>query len=128
MSTPMEIVERQVNDVTILRLKGKLELDDGDAVLKETVDRLVAEGRVDLVLDMSDVTRMDSAGIGMLVGKYMTVKKRGGTMRLLHLTDRTSRLLHVTRLETIFEIFDSEETALLSFGRPGAPGSGAPGL
>jgi anti-sigma B factor antagonist len=124
MSTPMEIVERQVNDVTILRLKGKLELDDGDAVLKETVDRLVAESRVNLLIDMSDVTRMDSAGIGMLVGKYMTVKKRGGTMRLLHLTDRTSRLLHVTRLETIFEIFDSEETALLSFGRPGdkAPG------
>jgi anti-sigma B factor antagonist len=125
MSTPMEIVERQVNDVTILRLKGKLELDDGDAVLKETVDRLVAEGRVNLVIDMSDVTRMDSAGIGMLVGKFMTVKKRGGTMRLLHLTDRTSRLLHVTRLETIFEIFDSEQTALLSFGRTG---NGAPGL
>jgi anti-sigma B factor antagonist len=125
MSTPMEIVERQVNDVTILRLKGKLELDDGDAVLKETVDRLVAEGRVNLVIDMSDVTRMDSAGIGMLVGKFMTVKKRGGTMRLLHLTDRTSRLLHVTRLETIFEIFDSEQTALLSFGRTG---DGAPGL
>ena len=115
MSTPMEIVEHRVGDVTILRLKGRLELDDGDVVLREHVDRLVAQGRVNLVLDMTDVTRMDSAGIGMLVGKYMTVKNRGGTLRLLHLTDRTSRLLHVTRLETVFDIFEQEDLALQSF-------------
>ena len=115
MSTPMEIVEQRVGDVTILRLKGRLELDDGDVVLREHVDRLVAQGRVNLVLDMTDVTRMDSAGIGMLVGKYMTVKNRGGTLRLLHLTDRTSRLLHVTRLETVFDIFEQEDLALQSF-------------
>ena len=115
MSTPMEIVEHRVGDVTILRLKGRLELDDGDVVLREHVDRLVAQGRVNLVLDMTDVTRMDSAGIGMLVGKYMTVKNRGGTLRLLHLTDRTSRLLHVTRLETVFDIFEQEDAAIGSF-------------
>ena len=115
MSTPMEIVEQRVGDVTILRLKGRLELDDGDVVLREHVDRLVAQGRVNLVLDMTDVTRMDSAGIGMLVGKYMTVKKRGGTLRLLHLTDRTSRLLHVTRLETVFDIFEQEDLAIQAF-------------
>lgn len=118
MSTPMEIVEQRVGDVTILRLKGRLELDDGDMILRSHVDSLVAEGRVNLVLDMTDVVRMDSAGIGMLVGKYMTVKNRGGTLRLLHLTDRTSRLLHVTRLETVFDIFEDESTALRSFGAP----------
>lgn len=111
----MEIVEQRVGDVTILRLKGRLELDDGDVVLREHVDRLVAQGRVNLVLDMTDVTRMDSAGIGMLVGKYMTVKNRGGTLRLLHLTDRTSRLLHVTRLETVFDIFEQEDLAIQAF-------------
>ena len=111
----MEIVEHRVGDVTVLRLKGRLELDDGDMVLREHVDRLCAQGRVNVVLDMTDVTRMDSAGIGMLVGKYMTVKNRGGMLRLLHLTDRTSRLLHVTRLETVFEIFEDEATALQSF-------------
>jgi anti-sigma B factor antagonist len=115
VSTPMEIVEQRVGDVTILRLKGRLELDDGDVVLREHVDRLVAQGRVNVVLDMTDVTRMDSAGIGMLVGKYMTVKNRGGTLRLLHLTERTSRLLHVTRLETVFEIFEQEDEAIHSF-------------
>jgi anti-sigma B factor antagonist len=112
---PMEIVEERAGDVTILRLKGRLELDDGDLVLRRHVDELVAAGRVNVVLDMTDVTRMDSAGIGMLVGKYMTVKNRGGMLRLLHLTDRTSRLLHVTRLETIFEIFEQEEAAVRSY-------------
>jgi anti-anti-sigma factor len=58
---------------------------------------------------------MDSAGIGMLVGKYMTVKNRGGMLRLLHLTDRTSRLLHVTRLETVFEIFEDEGAVVAAF-------------
>ena len=115
MQKPMEIVEQRVGDVTILRLKGRLELDDGDIVLRNHVDRLVGQGHVNVVLDMTDVTRMDSAGIGMLVGKYMTVKNRGGTLRLLHLTDRTSRLLHVTRLETVFEIFEQEDAAIGAF-------------
>lgn len=111
----MEIVEQRVGNVTILRLKGRLELDDGDVVLRDHVDGLVKEGRVNVVLDMTDVVRMDSAGIGMLVGKYMTVKNRGGMLRLLHLTERTSRLLHVTRLETVFEIFESEDAVIGAF-------------
>lgn len=115
----MEIVEDRVGDVSVLRLKGRLELDDGDMVLRSHVDKLVADGRVNVLLDMTDVTRMDSAGIGMLVAKYMTVKNRGGMLRLLHLTDRTSRLLHVTRLETVFEIFEEEDAALLSFREKG---------
>jgi anti-sigma B factor antagonist len=116
VSTPMEIVELRVAGVTVLRLKGRLELDDGDYVLRDHVDGLLAQGRVNLILDMTDVTRMDSAGIGMLVGKYMSVKNRGGMLRLLHLTERTSRLLHVTRLETVFEIFQDEDAAIKSFG------------
>ena len=58
---------------------------------------------------------MDSAGIGMLVGKYMSAKRRNGTIRLLHLTDRTEKLMHVTRLETVFDILDREDAALQSF-------------
>lgn len=112
---PLQIVERRVGDVTILRLKGKLELYEGDAILRDHVDGLAGEGRINVVLDMTDVTRMDSAGIGMLVAKYVTLKNRGGMLRLLNLTDRTSRLLHVTRLETVFEIFDREDAVLLSF-------------
>ena len=116
MAALMQIVERRVADVTILRLAGRLELDDGDSVLRDHVNRLVEEGRINLLLDMQDVTRLDSAGIGMLVGKYLTAKKRGGTIKLLHLTGRTTRLLHITRLATVFEIFEDEGRALQSFG------------
>src|SRR6185295_241371 len=98
----MKITERQAGDVTVLQLAGHLELDSGDTVLRDHVNRLVEEGHVNLLLDLTDVTRLDSAGIGMLVGKYLTVRKRGGTMKLLHLTDRTSRLLNITKLATVF--------------------------
>lgn len=116
METRMQINEQRVADVTILRLSGRLELDAGDVILREHVDRLVAEGRVNLIFDMKAVSRMDSAGIGMLVGKYMSAKNRGGTIRLLHLTDKTERLMHVTRLETVFDIYDREDAALQAFG------------
>lgn len=116
MAALMRIVERQVADVTVLQLAGRLELDDGDTVLRDCVNRLADEGRVNLVLDLTDVTRMDSAGIGMLVGKYLTVKKRGGVIKLIHLSGRTSRLMHITRLASVFEIFDDEDQAVRSFG------------
>jgi anti-sigma B factor antagonist len=112
----MQIVERRVADVTILRLAGRLELDDGDFVLRDHVNRLVEEGRVNVVLDMKDVTRVDSAGIGVLVGKYLTVKRRGGAIKLLRITERTRRLLHITRLDTVFETFEDEAEAVQSFG------------
>ena len=116
MTTPMHIVERRIAGVTILRLSGRLELGGGDCVLRDQVNQLVEQGRLHLVIDMTDVTRLDSAGIGMLVSKFMTVKTRGGSMKLLHLTARTSRLLHLTRLATVFETFDDEDTAVQSFG------------
>jgi len=111
----MQIAERRVGDVTILTLTGRLELDDGDSVLRDRANQLAAEGRVRLLLDMANVTRLDSAGIGVLVSKYLTMTKRGGTLKLLHLTERTSRLMDITRLVTIFEIFHDEDEALRSF-------------
>lgn len=116
MAALMQITERRVGAVTVLRLAGRLELDNGDTVLRDCINRLVDEGRLHLVLDLTEVVRLDSAGIGMLVGKYLTVRKRGGTMKLLHLTDRTSRLLNITKLATVFEIFEHEDHAVRSFG------------
>jgi anti-anti-sigma factor len=112
----MHIDEQRIADVTVLRLSGRLELYDGDAVLRDWIDRLVEEGRVNLVLDMQHVIRLDSAGIGLLVAKFLSVKRRGGAIKLLHLTERSRRLLHMTRLDSIFEIFDREDQALQSFG------------
>lgn len=116
MTALMRITERRVAEVTILDLDGRLELDNGDTVLRDFVNRLVEEGRINLVLDLTNVVRMDSAGIGMLVGKYLTVKRRGGTIKLVHLTNRTSRLLNITKLASVFEVYEREDQALQSFG------------
>jgi anti-sigma B factor antagonist len=112
----IQIKEDQVGDVTILRMTGRLELDEGDIVFRNCVDRLVEEGRVKIVLDLRDVVRIDSAGIGMMVSKYLSTRKRGGTMKLLHLTRHSDHLMDITRLATVFEVFDDEAEAVRSFG------------
>ena len=112
----MHIDERHVADVTILHLAGRLELEEGDLVLRDKVNDLVAKGRVKIILDLKDVTRLDSAGIGMLVSKYLSTRKNGGMMKLLHLTQHSDHLLDITRLTIVFEIFDDEAAALKSFG------------
>ncbi|HKH71732.1 MAG TPA: STAS domain-containing protein [Vicinamibacterales bacterium] len=111
----MTITEAQVGDVTILRMSGRLELEEGDLDLRDHVDRLVAGGRLKILLDLKAVTRIDSAGIGMLVSKYLSTQKRGGTIKLLHLTRRSDHLMDITRLATVFEIFDDEADAVRSF-------------
>lgn len=116
MAHGMRIAETQVGDVTILRLTGRLELEQGDLVFRDCVNRLVAEGRVNIVLDLTEVTRIDSAGLGMLVSKYLTARKHGGTIKLLHLTPRSDHLIDITRLATVFEIFEEEGDAVRSFG------------
>jgi anti-sigma B factor antagonist len=112
----MKIAETQVGDVTIIRLTGRLGLDEGDLVFRDYVNRLVAEGRVKIVLDLKDVTHIDSAGLGMLVSKYVSTRNRDGTIKLLNLTRRSNHLMGITRLATVFEIFDEEADALRSFG------------
>jgi anti-sigma B factor antagonist len=111
----MKIAEAQVGDVTILRLTGRLELEEGDLVFRDYVNRLIADGRVKIVLDLKDVTRIDSAGIGMLVSKYLSTRNRGGTIKLVKLTRRSDHLMDITRLATVFEIFDDEADAVRSF-------------
>jgi anti-sigma B factor antagonist len=111
----MTITEARAGGVTILRLTGRLELEAGDLTFRDHVNRLIAEGRVNILLDLRDVTRIDSAGIGMLVSKYLSAKNRGGTIKLLNLTRRSDHLMDITRLVTVFEIFDEEDDALRSF-------------
>ena len=115
MSSRLKIMESRAGDVTILHMTGRLELEEGDLVFRDHVNRLIAEGRVNLVLDLKEVTRIDSAGIGMLVSKYLSAQNRGGTIKLLQLTRRSDHLMDITRLATVFEIFEDEEDALRSF-------------
>jgi anti-sigma B factor antagonist len=112
----MQIVEQRVGNVTILRLAGRLELQGGDLALRDYINGLADQSRINIVLDVKDLTRLDSAGIGMLVSKYLTVRKRGGTIKLLHLTPQTDHLMHITKLSTVFEMFEDELDAVRSFG------------
>ena len=122
MATRMQVIERRIGDVTVLQLIGRLELETGDLILRDTINHLVEEGQIKLVLDMKDVTRLDSAGIGMLVSKYLTVRRAGGTIKLLHPTERTDHLMDITKLTTVFQVFDDEASAVKSFDDAPAQG------
>jgi anti-sigma B factor antagonist len=110
------ITERVVGEVTVLKLVGRLVLFEGDAMLRHYVDDLVRQGRVKILLDLGAVTYIDSAGIGMMIAKYLSVRRKGGDLKLLNLTARGLLVMTITRLLTVFETFESEAEALRSFG------------
>jgi anti-sigma B factor antagonist len=111
----MKIVERQVGDVLILDLHGKIMIGEGDDALREAVTRLVDGGRTKIVLNLAEVPYVDSAGLGEIVRCYTTVSRKGGRLKLLHLTKKIKDLLAITKLLTVFETYDSEEEAVKSF-------------
>jgi anti-sigma B factor antagonist len=111
----MTVEERRVGDVTILDLKGRLVFDEGDTVLREHINGLVAEGRNNIVLNLGDVTYVDSCGIGVLVSKFVSLRRKGGDLRLIHVTPRSQRLMEITKLMNVFRIFRSEADAIASF-------------
>ena len=113
----LEITEHAVGDVTVLDLNGRLVLTEAEEPLREHLEALIAHGRVKLVLDMTDVTYIDSAGLGMLVAKYVSARRRGGDIRLCHLTPRSMHVMEITRLSRVFGVFDSESEAVDSFDR-----------
>jgi anti-sigma B factor antagonist len=111
----MTIQERRVASVTILELKGWLVYDDGDALLRQRVDELVGEGRVQIVVDFTGVDYIDSAGVGVLIAKYLSVRRKGGDLKLLRLSPRPLHVLEISHLRTVFQVFDSEDEAVRSF-------------
>jgi anti-sigma B factor antagonist len=98
-----------------LVLAGRLVLEEGDIPLRERIDALIVEGRIELVLNLHDVTYMDSCGIGALVEKYGSLRRRGGDLKLLCPTERCRRVLAITHLLSIFESYESEDAAVRSF-------------
>lgn len=111
----MTVSERRIGDVTILEIKGRLVLEDGDAALREAINALAAEGRLNILLNLRDVTYIDSCGVGVLIAKFVSVRRKGGDVRLMHLTQRSRHLMEITRLLQVFQIFNSEDEALRSF-------------
>jgi anti-sigma B factor antagonist len=113
----MQIEQRAVGDVTVLDLKGRVTLGEGDELLKDKVNSLLNQGLKKIVLNLADVPYVDSAGLGEIVRTYTTVSKQGGTLKLLNLTKRITDLLSITKLLTVFETFDNENEAVRSFSQ-----------
>lgn len=111
----MKIVERQVKDVTILDLHGKILIGEGDDALRDAVTKLVDGGKTKILLNLADVPYVDSAGLGEIVRCYTTVSRKGGRLKLINLTKKIKDLLSITKLLTVFECFDSEGEGVGSF-------------
>jgi anti-sigma B factor antagonist len=111
----INISERQAGDVTILDLNGKVTIGEGSVALRNTIRRLLGEGKNKILLNLGGVGYVDSSGIGELVSSFTAVNKEGGTLKLLNLTQKIQDLLAITKLLTVFDVFDSEAEALSSF-------------
>jgi anti-sigma B factor antagonist len=112
----MQISERTVGDVVIVDVSGKITLGDGgDVLLRDKMRSLIQQERRKVLLNLGDVSYVDSAGLGEIVQSYATVTKNGGTLKLLNVTKRIKDLLSITKLLTVFECHDSEAEALESF-------------
>jgi anti-sigma B factor antagonist len=115
----LTITTRDVGDVTILECSGHLTLGDGSELLRRTVQTKVANGRNQLILLLAEVSYMDSSGVGELVSGFTTVYNSGGALKLLSPTKRIVDFLQITKLFTVFDVYDEEAAAVRSFGRPG---------
>ncbi len=106
---------RQVDDVTVVDLSGRITLGEGSTVLRDTVRELLGRGQKKILLNLGDVTYIDSSGIGELVSGFTTVANQGGQLKLLNLTKKVHDLLQITKLYTVFEVHNEEAAAIRSF-------------
>jgi anti-sigma B factor antagonist len=111
----LSIKDREVGGVTVLDLDGKITIGEGSVLLRETVRKLLDEGKKKLLLNLGDVSYVDSSGIGELVSSYTTTNNNGGQLKLLNQTKKIHDLLTITKLVTVFETFDNEQAAVASF-------------
>lgn len=122
MAPQLHMSERRVGDVVVVSLSGRLIPDDDDDLLfRAHIDSLVQQGFTKVVIDLQRLHLLDSGGVGVLVAKLLTLRRRGGDLRLSGLTDRTSRVLAITQLDAIFQIFGLAEDAVQSFNAPCTP-------
>ncbi|MET0753452.1 MAG: STAS domain-containing protein [Pyrinomonadaceae bacterium] len=111
----LNISERQAGDITILDLDGKVTIGEGSVALRSAIRRLLGEGKNKILLNLGSVGYVDSSGIGELVSSFTAVSKEEGTLKLLNLTQKIQDLLAITKLLTVFDVFDNEGDALSSY-------------
>ncbi len=111
----IKAVSREIGEVTIIDLDGRITLNDGSAILRDLIRENLNGGHKRLLLNLADVNYIDSTGLGELVSGYRLVKSQSGEMKLMNLSKRVSDLLQITKLYTIFDIYNDESQALASF-------------
>jgi anti-sigma B factor antagonist len=106
---------RKVGDVTVVDVNGRITLGEGSSALRDEIRALIDKGDKKILLNLSDVTYIDSSGIGELVSGFTSVANAGGTLKLLGLTKRVKDLLQITKLYTVFDVHEEEAHAVKSF-------------
>lgn len=111
----VKMTTRQVGDVTVVDAVGRITLGDGASAFRDTIRDLAAGGKKKLLLNLAEVSYIDSSGIGEMVSGFTTVTNQGGQVKLLNLTKRVKDLLQITKLYTVFEVFEDEAAAVRSY-------------
>ena len=111
----LDLKERQAGDVTILDLTGEVRIGEGSVALRDSIRNLADQGKKKVLLNLAGVKYIDSSGIGELIANYTTVGRGGGQLKLLNLTEKVQDLLVITKLLTVFDVYDNEADALSSF-------------
>ena len=111
----LDVKERQARDVTILDLRGEVRIGEGSIALRDAIRNLTAAGKKKVLLNLAGVSYIDSGGIGELIANYTTVGRGGGQLKLLNLTEKVQDLLVITKLLTVFDVYENEAEALSSF-------------
>ncbi len=111
----MKIEKRKVGDVLIIDLKGKILIGDGIDELRETINSCIKEKETKVLLNFGEVPYLDSTGLGEVVRSYTSIKKDGGSVKIVNLTNKVRDLLSVTKLLTVFDTFEDEAKAVASF-------------
>ena len=113
----MKTSNRQMDGVTIVDMSGRITLGEGSVILRDTIRDLVGKGQKRILLNLGDVTYIDSSGIGELVSAFTAVRREGGELKLLNLTKKVHDLLQITKLYTVFDIKDDEAAAIKAFSK-----------
>jgi anti-sigma B factor antagonist len=111
----LKITTRQVDGITIVDCSGRITLGEGSVTVRDNVRELLSKGHKKILLNLGDVSYIDSSGIGELVSAFTTVRNQGGELKLLNLTKKVHDLLQITKLYTVFDVKEDEATAIKSF-------------
>ncbi|HEY7784684.1 MAG TPA: STAS domain-containing protein [Pyrinomonadaceae bacterium] len=109
------INERRAGDVTILDLKGRVRIGGGTVALHSAIKCLVSEGKLKILLNLAEVTHIDSSGLGEIIASSVTLNRNGGDIKLIRLTESLRDLMVITKLLTVFEVYEDEQEALPKF-------------